>query len=219
MAQLGVQTASIREIKTSDDIALGEIARLHVAQLSPGALAEMGEAFVREVGYRLLIRSGALQVAALMDDGHVRGYIAFTDRAGDYQGQAFLRHPLRVMLTTLRALLQRPARFGAVFAMLQDMRTHLPNQGTDAGSTAEIAAIVVDPGYLRSSSSAGSRHPGDLLLDHAIGVLRNRGCKILCARINSDRRPALLLYARRGADHLDYLRRGEPMVQVMLKLG
>jgi GNAT superfamily N-acetyltransferase len=217
MTQLDVQPATIREIKASDDTALREIARLHVAQLSPGALAEMGEGFVQEVGYRLLIRSGALQVAALMSDRHVRGFIAFADRAGEYQGQAF-RYPLRVMLTTLRALLQRPARLGAVFAMLQDMRTPLPKLGTDAGSMAEIAAIAVDPSYLRSSSPAGSRHPGDLLLDYAIGVLHNKGCRRLCARINADRRPALLLYARRGADHLDYLRRGEPMVQVMLKV-
>jgi GNAT superfamily N-acetyltransferase len=64
----------------------------------------------------------------------------------------------------------------------------------------------------------GSRHPGDILLDHAIGMLRKRGCKLLCARINADRRPALLLYARRRADHVDYQRRGEPMVQVTLKL-
>jgi hypothetical protein len=163
----------VREVGHADAATLAAVAGIHILLLAPGPLAEMGAAFIQEVGLRLLLIDGSLRLAVLTDGTSIGGFVAFTGLARNYQRRSFLRHPLAVTWACIKALFADPGRVRAVAAMASDALAPGPRADKDGEPLGEVLAIAVTPECLRAAGQDRSQpHPGDRLLDYAIAGLQ-----------------------------------------------
>ncbi|HEY5579422.1 MAG TPA: hypothetical protein VIL12_07035 [Acidimicrobiia bacterium] len=201
----------------ADRDGIEQIAHLHARFLFPGALAEMGESFVADVAYRALMEAGVLDVIALWSGARIVGYVGFTGDTRSYQRTGFVRKPFIVIAAAIKAVIGHPRRMRALLDLGRD--AFGGDRPDDLEGTGEVVAIVVDNELLDHAGRDLSPQPAQLLLDAAIEGLRAEGVRRVRARVNADRRPALLLYARRpGVSYRDYRRRNEPMVEITLDI-
>jgi hypothetical protein len=215
----GPARLGVREVGHAESAMLATVAGIHIQLLRPGALAEMGTSFVREVGLRLLLLDGSLRVAVLTDGDSVGGFVAFTGLARTYQRRSFLKHPLAVTWACIKALCTDPRRVRAIVDMAHDALAPEPAADAQGEPLGEVLAIAVTPECLSAAAKDKSQPPpGDQLLDFAIAGLQSAGVHKLRARISANRHGALMLYAKRKAKFADYRTRREAMVQVTLDI-
>jgi len=143
--------------------------------------------------------------------------VGFTGDTRSYQRTGFVRKPFTVIAAAIKAVIGDPRRMRALLDLGRDAFGGDPPD--DLEGTGEVVAIVVDNELLDHAGRDLSPQPAQLLLDAAIEGLRAEGVRRVRARVNADRRPALLLYARRpGVSYRDYRRRNEPMVEITLDI-
>lgn len=209
----------IREISARDREDLAKVAKLHMEFLSFGPLAGLGETFVRQIGYAAPIRDGRLRVALYVVDGVTAGYIAFTDKALEFQTRTIREHWASVAWILAGYLLRHPHRVGGLFKAARASAAHREESGVADGLCGEVAALVVRPDYCTADFYRRARvRISEELIRYAAACLKQTGMRALRTFVDAGNRPVLMVYNRFGArfENLEY--GGVPTIRVALNL-
>jgi ribosomal protein S18 acetylase RimI-like enzyme len=187
--------------------------------LAFGPMAGLGELFIREVCYRMLMSEGQLRVALYEVDGEPAGFAAYTDQAFGFHRSALHKRLPRIAWVLVRSFLREPARFMhflRALRVLASRRSEVTRAQEPAG---EVVCVAVRPQYLRAGfvRESGLR-VSEELVRHCARKLREARMTQMRMLVDADNRAVLLLYHLLGARFTPYVQAGEPMVEVWFDL-
>jgi ribosomal protein S18 acetylase RimI-like enzyme len=172
-----------------------DAASLHATLLPTSPAARLGEAFMRDVYYGRLVRSGLANGFVAYVDEAPAGFIIATDQPAGFMSAGFRRHPFVVGWALMRSILDRPSRFSD---LLYTARLNSTRQSNDPPGLGELLSFGVAEAFRRPTFVRSSRiRVGAALLEAAMGYLRSCGTKQVRAIVDSDNLAAQLFY--RGA--------------------
>lgn len=210
---------TIREVRADNDRELDAVAALHMELLSFGPMAGLGELFIREVCYRMLMAEGQLRVVLYEVDGQPVGFAAYTAHTFGFHRSALHRHLPSIVWLLLRSFAERPsriARFVRALRVLGSRRGELRGAQEPAG---EMVCIAVRPAFLRSGfARATGARVSEELLRHCAHELHDSGMPQMRMLVDAGNKAVLLLYHLLGARFSPYVQAGEPMVEVWFDL-
>lgn len=212
-------SCQIREIGADDREELAKVAKLHMEFLSFGPLAGFGETFVRQIGYAAPMKDGRLRVALYEVDGQTAGYIAFTDKALEFQTRTIRDHWSSVAWLLARYFLRHPHRVGGLFRAAKASTSHREESRVADSLCGEVAALVVRPDYCTADFYRRARvRISEELIRYAALCLKQAGMRKLRTFVDADNRPVLMVYNRFGARFENLQYGGVPTVRVSLDL-
>lgn len=212
-------SCQIREIGARDREDLAKVAKLHMEFLSFGPLAGLGETFVRQIGYAAPMKDGRLRVALYEVDGETAGYIAFTDKAIEFQTRTIREHWASVAWILAWYLLRHPDRVGGLLRAARASAAHREESGVADGLCGEVAALVVRPDYCTADFYRRAHvRISEELIRYAAACLKQTGMLTLRTFVDADNRPVLMVYNRFGARFENLQYGGVPTVRVALNL-
>lgn len=209
----------IREVGIHDRKEIAEVARLHMQLLPFGPMSGLGETFVREIGYAAPVRDGRLRIAVCEVDHEIAGYIAFTEKALEYQTKTIRDHWGSVLRILAGFLLRHPHRLGNVWRAAKAATAHRYESETADSLRGEIAASAVSPEYCTAVFYRRMRvRISEELVKYAAASLRRAGMRRLRAFIDADNRAVFMIYHRLGAQFENLQFGGVPTVRVSFDL-
>jgi SAM-dependent methyltransferase/ribosomal protein S18 acetylase RimI-like enzyme len=213
-------TGRVRAVARNDANGIAEVARLHMALLGFGPLAGLGEFFIREIGYRVNLADGLLQLALYEVDGRAAGFVAYTQRSITFHRSALRRHWVRVLIVLALTMLRHPYRLPQLMRVLKVMRSRRGETRIGGDPMGEVVAIAVQREYLAPDfiRRSGLRVT-DELIRHAMAYLRRAGVGEMRMLVDAPNKAALLMYHRLGARFEPYEQAGEPMVHVWFDIA
>jgi SAM-dependent methyltransferase len=197
---------------------LEAIADLHLELLNFGPVAGLGRRFVREIGYRVLLRDELMQVTLAEVAGRAAGFVAFTPYSFAFHRRGLRKHLPRVAWYTLLALLEDPRRIAKLFRVMRVMRTRRGE--VERRGLGEVVAIAVRPQFLNAATvrRLGVRL-SERLVDVAGAAIGRSGAKTVRMLVDADNKAVLLLYHLMGAKFRAFDLGGEPNVEVEFDLS
>jgi 2-polyprenyl-3-methyl-5-hydroxy-6-metoxy-1,4-benzoquinol methylase len=197
---------------------LEAIADLHLELLNFGPVAGLGRRFVREIGYRVLLKDELMHVTLANVDGVTAGFVAFTPNSFAFHRRGLRKHLPRVAWYTLIALLEDPRRITKFWRVVRVMRTRRGE--VERRGLGEVVAIAVRPQFL---TAATVRRLGirlsERLVDVAGAAIRRSGANTVRMLVDADNKAVLLLYHLMGAKFRAFDLGGEPNVEVEFDLS
>jgi len=207
----------IREVDPSKRSDAALVAGLHMRLLGFGPMAGLGEIFLRDFCYTVLIREGLLRAAVYEADGQAAGFIAYTDRSITFHRDALRRHPFHVGWVLLRSVTFEPRLLAKI---LRAARVILSRRGETSIGTdpiAEVVAIGVLPEF-RSAKfvrRTGRRISEELIL-HAARWFWSRGLDRMRLIVDADNLPTILFYHGLGGELSQLTYGGVPSYRVCI---
>lgn len=209
----------IREVDPSKRADAALVARLHMQLLDFGPMAGLGEVFLRDFCYTVLIREGLLRAAVCEADGQAAGFIAYTDRSITFHRDALRKHPFQVGWVLMRSIALDARMFTKIVRALRVIysRSRETRIGTDP--LAEVVAIGVLPEY-RSTQFVRrtGRRISHELIRHAARWFRDRGLERMRLVVDADNLQTVLFYHSLGARVEPYEQAGVPAIHVWFDL-
>jgi ribosomal protein S18 acetylase RimI-like enzyme len=211
--------ATLREFSARDDRELQAVAALHMELLAFGPMAGLGELFIREVCYRMLMAEGQLRVVLYEVDGEPAGFAAYTDHAFGFHRSALHKRLPRIGWVLMRSFLQEPARVLRFLRALRVLGSRRGEKKQAREPAGEVVCVAVRPQYLRAGfvRETGLRLSEELIR-HCARELRVGRMTQMRMLVDADNRAVLLLYHLLGARFTPYVQAGEPMVEVWFDL-
>ena len=219
-AETSLPDITIHPVTSKDEVDLRAVADLHMELLDFGPLAGLGPRFIREIGYRLHIDDGLLQVALCRVDGEPAGFVSYTSRSISFHRQSLGSHLFRVCWVLFLSLAADPRRLAKLLRALKVVASRRNEQRRGSDPMGEVVSIAVRREYL------GKRYVDDKgqrisisLVDYARSRLREQGVDQMRMLVDADNKLALFMYHGLGARMEPYEQAGEPMVEVWFELG
>lgn len=217
--QPGPSRLELRTLTPSDEAGIRAVARLHMELLDFGPMAGLGERFIREVGYRLLMRDGMLRVVLASVDGDPIGFVAYTERSISFHRSSLGKHPVRVAWTLMCSLLEEPRRIAALARALRVLKSRRGEVTRGSDPLGELVAIAVKREAL---TSAFVKRTGLRVSESLVTLVQQKlaraGIDEMRMLVDHDNKAALFMYHRMGARMQPYVQAGEPMVEVWFDL-
>lgn len=212
--------AVLREVSAQDQDALQAVAALHMELLAFGPMAGLGELFIREVCYRMLMDEGQLRVVLYEVDGQPAGFAAYTQQAFGFHRSALHRRLPRIAWVLMRSFLQEPARFLRFLRALRVLGSRRAEVSRAQEPAGEVVCVAVRPQYLRAGFvRASGLRLSEELIRHCARQLRAAHMPQMRMLVDADNRPVLMLYHLLGARFTPYVQAGEPKVEVWFDLS
>jgi ribosomal protein S18 acetylase RimI-like enzyme len=209
----------IREIDPSERHDVATIARMHLKLLWWGPIAQLGELFLRQVCYTILVRKGLMRGALFEVHGKPAGFIAYTDRSITFHRTAIGQHLFYAAYWTLVSVIRDPWIVLRLWGALRLMFSRWKEKEVREDPLAEIVAMGVLPEY---RTPAFNRRTGlrisEELVKHAAKYFREVGISKIRMIVDSDNKPALLFYHSLGCSLDKYQHSGRDSVQCWLNL-
>jgi ribosomal protein S18 acetylase RimI-like enzyme len=213
------KTHTIREISPEDREALANVGPLHVQLLPFGPMARLGEAFVREVCYRVPMADGLLRLAVFEHEGRILGFVAYTHRSITFHRLALRRHWLYSGVMILAAVLRDPRRIPRLVRVGRVVRSRRAEKEMLRDPLGEVVCLAVVP---EARSSEFARRVGvrvsEALVDYARVALARTGVDRMRMIVDADNRPVLMLYHCMGARLEPYKQGGKASMLVWFEL-
>lgn len=209
----------LQTLTPTDEAGIRSVAALHMQLLDYGPMAGLGERFIREVGYRMLMEDGLLRVVLAKFEGKPIGFVAYTERSISFHRSSLRKHVVRVAWTLFRSLLEEPRRIAALGRALRVLGSRRSELERGKDPLGELVAIAVQRDVL---SSAFVRRTGLRISDELVNLVRRRlaraGITEMRMLVDHDNKAALFMYHGMGARMQPYVQAGEPMVEVWFDL-
>lgn len=205
----------IREVDPSKRADAALVAGLHLQLLGFGPMAGLGEIFLRDFCYTVLIREGLLRAAVYEVDGHAAGFIAYTDRSITFHRDALRSHPFQVGWVLLRSIAVDARMVKKIVRAVRVILSRRRETWIGADPLAEVVAIGVlpefrSPMYMRRTGRKISRE----LILYAARWFRNRGLEQMRLVVDHDNLQTILFYHSLGGRIEPYEQAGVPVYHI-----
>jgi ribosomal protein S18 acetylase RimI-like enzyme len=182
-------------------------------------MAALGNRFIREVCYRVLLESGVLRAMLLEVDGEPAGFVAFTGNSYGFHRDGMRKHRLRVAIEFARAAFGTKHGLRSALRAVRWVLSRRGEHAADPLSGGEVVCVAVRPRYLRKEYAFGSNlRASEYLVDYAARELGRHGVRRMRMVVQAENKAVLLLYHCLGARFEPYELGGEPQVQVWFEL-
>jgi len=210
----------IREVDPSKRADAALVARLHMQLLDFGPMAGLGEVFLRDFCYTVLIREGLLRAAVYDVDGQAAGFIAYTDRSITFHRDALHKYPFRVGWVLMRSIALDARMFTKIVRALRVIHSRSRETRIGTDPLAEVVAIGVLPEYRspKFMRRTGRKISEELIL-HAARWFRERGLERMRLVVDADNLQTVLFYHGLGARVEPCEQAGVPVIHVWFDLG
>lgn len=210
---------NLTAVRPDDRVSVAKIARLHKELLDFGPMARLGERFLRDFCYTVLLRDNLMQAVLCEIGQEPAGFVVYTSRAHTFHRTAIRHHALRVAWLGLLSALSDSRPFARLFEAGQTMLARRSEPPGEADPSAEVLAIAVkpqfsNPAFVRSSGVRLS----ELMVRHCATVFRAEGLTRMRMIVDADNRPALFFYSALGATLEPYPGAARPSMVVRFDL-
>lgn len=191
---------TLKAVRPDDRVTVAKIARLHKELLDFGPMARLGERFLRDFCYTVLVSDGLMHAVLCEVGQEPAGFVVYTSRAHTFHRTAIRRHALRVAWLGLLSALSDSRPFARLLEAAQTMLARRGEPPVETDPSAEVLAIAVKPQF---SNPAFVRTTGlrlsELLVRHCATAFRQEGLGRMRMIVDADNRPALFFYSALGA--------------------
>lgn len=210
---------TLTPVRPDDRVRVAEIARLHKELLDFGPMARLGERFLRDFCYTVLVRDGLMQAVLCEVAGEPAGFVVYTSRAHTFHRTAIRRHLLQVAWLGLRSALTDTRPLARLAEAAKTMFARRSEPPAEKDPSAEVLAIAVKP---RFSSPEFVRQSGvrlsELLVRYCGAAFRREGLTRMRMIVDADNRAALFFYSALGARLEAYADAARPSMVVWFDL-
>jgi ribosomal protein S18 acetylase RimI-like enzyme len=207
-------------VSASDARRVADVARLHRQLLDFGPMARLGERFLRDFCYTVLVRQGLMDVTLCEVNGQPAGFVAFTAKSITFHREAMARNFMQVAWLGLISVAHETRPLSRLRDAVLLMRSRRLEAQEARDPLAELIAIAVLPEFTRPEfMRATGLRVSELLLLHCAERFRAQGLDRMRMVVDRSNPAALLFYQALGAQLEPYERGGRPSFQVWLDLA
>lgn len=211
---------TITDVDIQDVDGIECVAGLHMELLDFGPLAGLGHRFIRDIGYKLHMEDGLLNVALCRVDGIPAGFVSYTARSLSFHRQSLKSHLFRVCWVLTLSLLRKPARVVNLVRVVKVMFSRRTEQRRGEDPLGEVVSIAVRRKFLGGEYvNEKNQRISAALVDYARERLASDDVDQMRMLVDADNKGALFMYHGLGARMDAYEQGGEPMVEVWFDLS
>lgn len=192
-------------------------AALHRRLLTEG-VARLGDRFLERFMYGTLVADHTIRAFVCQVDGDPAGFITYTDDGWAFARAMVRRHPVRLPLALVDAIVHEPRTLAGLAHLRHDARNRAVPPSHDPDAPAEVLAVGVlpeygNPAFVRAAKGRVSTR----LYTEMAQDLRSRGHRSFHALFERDNGPAASLYRMMGGAVRD-VRPGHPVLLAHVEL-
>jgi hypothetical protein len=175
------------------------IADLHQQYLSDSMVVGLGQPFLRDFYYRVLVEEGLFGAILCRVDGRVVGFISYTHRPLDFMSAGLRGHFLRVAWALFLGICRRPSVLKTIFHVGRLIGARREERrSTDHAGMGEAISMTVLPEYQNYVAPGGTTRLAPRLFLAAAQDLKALGMNRVLLNVQPANRAANLFYSAMG---------------------
>ena len=171
-------------------------AELHGRLLPESPIAALGQGFMQDFYYRLLVRDGLIACDLYRLDGKYVGFASYTKYPFTFMKRGYRKHFWPLALCLGQSVLARPARIGV---LIQIPGVAAKRASAETHKTGEFLSFGVEAGYGTCRDAATGKKIPNLLFENLMGYFRGKDFDRLQFIVRKENRPSLLFFNAYGA--------------------